>query len=479
VAEVAVRANGTTDQVQAIGRGVRFGNWIAYEPGVLIGLTVLFVAMLAVLPLWRLRNLDLLATLSLVATVPLFQHGYLNTSVVVVAPGLVYLIVRCTWHALGRTRVRSSTVPLFDCMARRWQPTQRVRFLRMVLLTLGLILAMVGIGTPNALDIPYAVMEGATAMLHGLLPYGHMAGDVIHGDTYPILSYALYIPVAWVAPVHSIWDSIYGALLVAVFAAGASAGGLLRGVAGPRPRHARRAAANEARGLRAAIAWLAFPPLMIIVSTGTTDLVLAAMLVFAVLLWRAPAASTAVLALAGWFKLAPFALLPVWLAPLHGAPLRRAIAAALAVSAAALALVIALGGVHGPVAMAHAMAYQFDRGSLQSLWITLGLGGLQPFGQAAALALIVAVAVELRRRPVLSADPGRVAAVSGAILIALQLVANYWSFLYLAWFVPLIGLSLFADSAVLGSAAISSRSPTSGRQIERYPSLETVPDRLP
>ena len=37
------------------------------------------------------------------------------------------------------------------------------------------------------------------------------------------------------------------------------------------------------------------------------------------------------------------------------------------------------------------------------------------------------------------------AALAVAVLIALQLAANYWAFLYLVWVVPLLGLSLLAD----------------------------------
>jgi hypothetical protein len=32
-----------------------------------------------------------------------------------------------------------------------------------------------------------------------------------------------------------------------------------------------------------------------------------------------------------------------------------------------------------------------------------------------------------------------------AILLGLQLSADYWAFLYLAWIIPLVGVSLLAD----------------------------------
>ncbi len=49
-------------------------------------------------------------------------------------------------------------------------------------------------------------------------------------------------------------------------------------------------------------------------STGTTDVVVGAMLLFALLFGARPAASSGVLALAAWFKLAPAPSAPLWLA---------------------------------------------------------------------------------------------------------------------------------------------------------------------
>jgi uncharacterized membrane protein len=298
---------------------------------------------------------------------------------------------------------------------------------------LALIFVMVGVSSPAAVDVAYAVMEGATTLVHGVLPYGHMPPGIIHGDTYPILSYALYTPLALVAPVRSMWYSVDGALGVAVLAALAGAWAVFRATASE---------AEEA-GLRAAIAVLSFPALLITASSGTSDVVMAAMLALAILLWRRPGAGAAVLALAGWFKLAPFALVPVFLAPLRGRRLMRALAALAAVSLACAGLLIALGGIAGPADMLHAISYQFTRGSLQSTWSALGIEGAQPLAQACVLGLIAAACVKLRRRPRLAHDRARVAALGAATLIALQLTADYWAFLYVVWFVPLVCLSLF------------------------------------
>jgi hypothetical protein len=67
---------------------VPYGNWIAYEPALLVALSALFVLMTAVAPWRRLRNLDVVAALSLVTAVVLFEYRYLTASVLAAAPGL-------------------------------------------------------------------------------------------------------------------------------------------------------------------------------------------------------------------------------------------------------------------------------------------------------------------------------------------------------------------------------------------------------
>ncbi len=56
----------------------------------------------------------------------------------------------------------------------------------------------------------------------------------------------------------------------------------------------------------------------------------------------------------------------------------------------------------------------------------------------AALAVLLAL-VPARRGPV------EVAALGAAILIALQLTANYWLYPYILWFFPLVCVAIFAS----------------------------------
>jgi hypothetical protein len=454
VAQVAVTRGGSVVGGEGfVNRRVPYGDWIAYQPGLLIGLALLFALLAGVAPWRRLRNLDVAVGLTLVAPVVLLQHRYVDASVVSAVPGLAYLLIRCLFRALGASRPTAPSIPLLDALTPRWETGQRVRLLRVMLGAMVLIFAMVTISSAQAVDVLYAVMEGATKLTGGVLPYGHLSGDVVHGDTYPLLSFVLYMPLAWVAPVRSTWSSVDVALGATALAALAAAWALFRAVAGRRrSRSAPRPPEVEASGLRAALIWLTFPPVLAAVSSGTTDVMLALIVVLAVLLWRRPGLSTGLLAAGAWFKLAPLALLPTRLAPLRGRPLGRAVVALAVVSLPLLALLLVVGGSGGPAAMIHAVSYQFSRSSPQSIWSVLGLEWLQPVAQAATLAMIAGAAIQLRAEPSLQDDPARMAALSAAILIALQLVAEYWAFLYVLWVVPLLAVSLLAPAATVVAA---------------------------
>lgn len=444
VAQFAVDRSGHVVQGVNFSRvSVPYGNPGAYSPLMLLGLSVLFVLVAAVTPLRRIRNLDVAAALSLLAPVVLLQDRYLDASVLSAVPAMLYLLGRCLWTALGPERTVSPSTPLVHHLTAGWVATQRVHVMRMVLFALALIFVVVGMSSTHPVDVATAVMEGATKVVHGVLPYGHMPGDVLHGDTYPLLSYVAYAPLASVAPVHSVWDSVDGALAIAILAALVTAAAICRQLAGGwRSRFSDLPPQASQRGLQAALTWLSFPPLLIVVSTGTTDVVLAAILLFAVILWHRPAASTAMLAIAGWFKLAPFALLPIWLAPLRGRRLGAALGGVAVVSGVMIALLLALGGIGGARAMVRAVSYQFSRGSPQSAWSALNIEWLQPIAEAGLLALIAGASVRMRTAHELARDGARVAALSAAVLIGLQLVADYWAFLYLVWVVPLLTLSL-------------------------------------
>jgi hypothetical protein len=461
VAEFALDAHRrVVDSTNFAIRRVPYGNWLAYEPALLAGLTALFVLCTAVTPWRRVRNLDVLAVCSLLAPMILLQRRYVQASVISATPALLYLLARCAWVSLGARRPGAPACTLADALTRRFPDARLSRLVGFAAAALALVYVMVSATTTAPVDVVYAVMEGATGLLHGVLPYGHLPGDVMHGDTYPPLSYLLYVPLAALAPVGSVWDSVDIALGATAAMAVAVAVALGWSRAGSSPGAAAGAAGGPIALARpqAALAWLAFPTLLMTTSTGTTDLALAGLLLAAICLWRRPVAACAVIAAAGWFKLAPFLLLPLWLAPLRGRQLVRALVAVGAVCAAVFGMVLALGGVGGLAQMIHAIGYQFSRGSTQSFPAALDLSALQPIGQALVLGVVAAATVAIARNPS-AFDARRMSALTAVLLIGLQLSANYWSVLYLAWLAPVLMTSLLgATDPVQVPARVASAS---------------------
>jgi hypothetical protein len=109
--------------------------------------------------------------------------------------------------------------------------------------------------------------------------------------------------------------------------------------------------------------------------------------------------------------------------------------------AAALAV---MGGPGGVADMLHAVSFQAERGSLLSPWTVMGAGGAQVVFQAGVIAGIAAACLAVWRDRGLAGDPRRMAALGAAILLAVQLAANYWSYTYLTWVFPLLALALLS-----------------------------------
>lgn len=462
--EVAVAPSGrVTRAADYRGLAAPYGAPLSHRPWLIALGCLAFALATAVLPLRRLRNLDVLALLSLVIPLVLLDERLVVASTLAAVPPLAWLAARCAWVGLAPRRGDPAPArPLLDALTPAWDDAQRVRVLRLAVGVAAAALAMITLSAPTTVDVGQAVMEGATLLLHGTLPYGQMPGDVFHGDTYPLLSYVVYMPLAALMPVRDAWDVANGALWVAAAGAIAVAWLLARiargavvataATRGPAVVDDLGRDAERAAGLRAALAWLAYPPLVVTVSSGTSDVLLAVLLVGALALTRRRVASAALVVAAGWLKLVPFALLPIWLARLRGRQLATALALLTASTLATWGLLVALGGAGAPARMLHAIAFQLDRRTLHSPWSLLGIEWLQPLMQAAVLALVAGATVRVWRERALAEDPVRLAAMAAAVLLGLQLCGNYWTYLYLAWAVPCVVVSLLAPSSQLASA---------------------------
>ncbi len=418
-AVAAVDARGRTEHSQMYSPGApQYGSKLSDAPWLLGLLGLGFVLATATLPLLSLRNLDVLALLALTVPILAGDHQLLELSVLSGWVPIAYLCGRLL-HRTVRAGTRAPARPLYELLTPRLP-----RLLGYGIGAAAALLAIVAASSPGAIDVGFASTAGATLLLHGTLPYGHMPPDVVHGDTYPLLAYVLYLPAAAVAPVRDAFDDTSSAVLVAFAAALVVAVALRK------------------NGPRTVLAWLCFPPLAAAVASGTNDLLLAAAVALALALAAHSGRAALALTAGSWIKLAPLALLPIWLARTQGRPLLRALAAAAGLSAALAAWVLVLGGPAGVSHMLHAMSFQLNRGTLQSAWTLLGLGALQQVAQAATIALGAWGAINARR---IAAEPARLAALSGAILAALQLSASNWSYLYVVWLFPCAAFALIAE----------------------------------
>ena len=84
------------------------------------------------------------------------------------------------------------------------------------------------------------------------------------------------------------------------------------------------------------------------------------------------------------------------------------------------------------------VGFQETRGSPFSIYgLVGGLGTLQAAVKIGAIALALAVALVPRRRDLVT-----LAALAGAVLVAVQLGITHWFYLYLVWFFPLVMIAL-------------------------------------
>nr|MBA3328942.1 DUF2029 domain-containing protein [Solirubrobacterales bacterium] len=377
----------------------------------------------------RLLHLDLLVLSAFSASLAFFNAADVGTSVPLVYPLLVYLLGRMLWVGLRRRGAEEQA-------ARPLRLLVPVTYLAIaVVFLLGFRVAL-NVTSSNVIDVGYAGVLGADRIGDGRELYGAFPQDNQHGDTYGPANYAAYVPFEQAVPWSGSWDDLpaaHGAAIAFDLLACLLCFLIGRRVRGP------------GLGIVLAYAWVTFPFTLYVSMTNANDGLVAVLVLAA--LWAASSAPArgAFVALAGLTKFAPLALAPLF--ALHrpvGSERGRVRAAAL--FALAFAATAALAFV--PV-LAHSdlrgfwdatIAFQAERGSPFSVW---GLydGGwldtLQRGVQVAAAVGAVALALVPRRRDLVG-----LAALSAAILIALQLGITHWFYLYIPWFFPLVMIAL-------------------------------------
>ena len=386
-------------------------------------LCVLFV--LPFIP-WRRRpsllHLDLLMLLGFSVSLAFFNHGKIGLSVPLVYPFLVYLLARMLLLAFGTGIPRK---PLRLLVPVHW-------------LTLGVVFLLglrVGLNilNSNVIDVGYAGVIGATKLLHGHLLYGHWPSDNAYGDTYGPVNYFAYIPFRLVFGWSGSWDSLPAAHAAAIAFDLLTVGGLY--LLGRRTR-------GHDLGVVLMYAWVAYPFTLFTLNSNTNDALVSALLVCSLLAIGSPPARGALAAAAGLTKFAPFALAPLlWRGTGRRPGVRPTAVYVLAFAATVLVAMLPVllnGDLH--YFWHDSLAYQASRDTPFSIWgLWGGLGAVQHLLQGAAVGLAIVVAFVPERRGVVE-----VAALGAAVIIALQLTANYWLYPYVVWFFPLVAVALFA-----------------------------------
>lgn len=375
----------------------------------------------------RLLHLDLLVLLGFGVSHVAFNRGEIDTSVPLAYPVLLYLLARMLWEGARRRERAGALVP---------HAPERVLLAALVFLV-GFRVGL-NIVDSNVIDVGYSGVIGADRIADGDPLYeGEFAPDNKSGNVYGPVAYLTYIPWEQVLPWSGRWDDLPAAHAAAIAFDLATTLGLY--VLGTRLR-------GRLLGIALAYAWAAFPYSLFALSTNSNDTLVAALLVWALVAAASPAGRGALLALASAAKFVPVALGPLFAS--LGRPLRFASAFAIA---AVLVTVPFLpdGGVRDLYDTT--LGFHAGRESPFSLWGQApGLDWLHVAVKVFAVALGLAVAVIPRSRDVVQA-----AALGAAVLIALQLTAVHWFYLYIVWFAPFVFLALFAAHADRRSAAVA------------------------
>jgi hypothetical protein len=377
----------------------------------------------------RILHLDLIVLLGFGLSHAFFNRGEIDTSVPLVYPVLLYLLARLLWIGFRPRERRERLVPLAPAG----------------LLALGIVLLVgfrvgLNVADSNPIDVGYAGVIGADRIMDGDPLYGPgFSDDVERGDTYGPVTYLAYVPFEQAMPWSGTWDDLpaaHGAALA--FDLLTLLGLVLLG------RRLRPGAEGRDLGLALGFAWASYPYALFALQTNSNDSIVgmftvAAMLGLTVAGPRASAAARgAAVGLAAAAKFAPLALAPLF-ATAGGA--RRVVTFAIALAAVLVAVFAPFvpdGGLRE--LYDRTIGYQVSRPSPFSVWgQNESLDWLQTAAQAGAVILALGVALLPRRKTTV-----QVAALAAAVLIAVQIGATHWFYLYIVWFAPLALVALMA-----------------------------------
>jgi hypothetical protein len=385
--------------------------------------------------------LDLLVLLGFGVSHYFFNRAEIGVSVPLVYPVLLYLLGRALWIGL---RGRGEGI----------NPVWRASWLVVAALFLMGLRIGLNMADSGAIDVGYAGVVGADRITHGEPVYDNFPGDVSQGDTYGPVNYLAYVPTELIWPWHGSWDDLpaaHGAAvafdLVAFFLL------IWLGL------RIRPGPSGHKLAATLAFGWAAYPYTAFALESNSNDTLVAALLIAVLLALSRPIARGVLAAMAALTKFAPLVLVPMLATyspaggtaagdPHSGGRRRRpstwgraavtgpaawAFCALFLLTVAVLMLWPALDpGLH--TFYDRTIAYQADRDSPFSVWGQVP--GLEPL-RVAILAMVGALAISFAFWP-RHKKLTQVAALAAALLIALQLTAQHWFYLYIVWFYPLL-----------------------------------------
>jgi hypothetical protein len=443
-----------------------FGGKKINSPFVWLGFCAAFLIGLAD---WRrlrsLRNVDLIALLSFTASLWFFNEGDIFTSVPLVYPPLVYLLARGVWIGV-RGRGTPAARPVWPV----W-----------VLAAATVFAAGFRVGlnmrASNVIDVGYAGVIGAHRIADGEAPYGHMPvqdslkpcgpadreGEIRNriqsngrcessndrGDTYGPVAYLAYLPGYGILGWSGKWDDLPAAHLTSILWDLLCLVGLA--LVG------RRFGGNRL-AVTLAFAWATYPFTQYVSNSNTNDSIPPALLIWGFWLATTPWARGVFAALAGWTKFAPLIVAPLWATyPTVRGSLGPKVLFAAGFAAATLGsfsiLLLEPNPLHAArVFYDRTIGWQVPRESPFSLWDwgqyhAAGIPDLHVVQLVLEVLLLLgALAVAFFPR---QKSPLQLAALTGALLIGVEVVLTHWFYLYIPWFFP------FAVFAALASAPVT------------------------
>ncbi len=420
------------------------------EPQIWIPLLALFL-----IPLVRWRRplswhtLDLLALCGFSVSLVWFDRGEIFTSVPLAYPPMLYLGGRLAWIGLRGSRPVKAVAAdaiVAEPGSRRprfasWCPTWLL--VTVMLVAVGLRLGLNAFDS-NVVDVGYAGVIGADRIAHGQTPYGTFPTDCGQCDTYGPVTYLAYVPFELAMPWVGKWNDLPAAHGAAVLFDLVALLGMI--VLGWR-------LGGRRLGVGLGLAWAAFPFTAYALESNSNDALVAACLVWGLVLAHRPVARGLAVGLAVMSKFSPALLLALWARhPFPRATTTRrrlgAYVAGVALAVLVTGWVLVLDGDNGLRAFwSRTLGYQLDRQSPFSIWGQYTWLRPVQIGLSIAVALF-ALFVALRPRQL---DLRGFAALSGALLIGIQLTVTHWFYLYIPWFVPFALVALVPEWPALQS----------------------------